>query len=227
VGVSAVAGGGTLPIHDYGPPHSGFGTSLTTNASWLYPRMSSATDTGSGRRPAYPDGGAAEGWELLLQTTFCPKGQTCAAGVGGGGTVDRTAPVVGRPALRPAVFRVAPGAFPVAAGGKAPRGATLRFTLSEAATVQLAIQRPAAGRRSNGTCRKPTKKLRRAKRCTRWVTKRTLTRKGQPAGPRSLPFSGRIGRKALSPGRYRVRISAKDAAGNASKAGTASFRIVR
>jgi hypothetical protein len=41
-----------------------------------------------------------------------------------------------------------------------------------------------------------------------------------------VKFSGRIGRRALKPGRYRVVISATDAAGNVSKRATLSFRVI-
>jgi hypothetical protein len=40
-------------------------------------------------------------------------------------------------------------------------------------------------------------------------------------------FSGRIGRRALRPGRYRLAVRAVDAAGNRSAARSAAFRIVR
>jgi hypothetical protein len=42
-----------------------------------------------------------------------------------------------------------------------------------------------------------------------------------------VPFSGRLGRRALKPGRYRAVIAATDAAGNKSSTVTLTFRIVR
>lgn len=41
-----------------------------------------------------------------------------------------------------------------------------------------------------------------------------------------MAFTGRIGRKALKPGSYRATVTAKDAAGNASKPSTTNFTIV-
>jgi hypothetical protein len=46
-------------------------------------------------------------------------------------------------------------------------------------------------------------------------------------GVNKVPFSGRIGTKKLSPGRYRAVLRATDVAGNASKTKTLTFRIVR
>jgi hypothetical protein len=40
-------------------------------------------------------------------------------------------------------------------------------------------------------------------------------------------FSGRIGRRALRPARYRATITARDAGGNVSAPRHASFRTVR
>lgn len=217
IGFSAVSGTGTLPLNDNGRHNALDPIDVRTNASWYYPRLSSATDTGSGRRPD----GSSNGYEVLLQTTFCPAGQTC----GGVGGADRTAPGLGRPVFGPNVFRVAPGATPIVA--RAKRGSKLKFTLSEASTARIKIQKPASGRRKGKRCAKPTKKLRRAKKCTRWKTVKTLTRKSLPAGKAVIPFSGRIGKKALRAGRYRAAITAKDAAGNTSKVATAKFRIVR
>jgi hypothetical protein len=47
------------------------------------------------------------------------------------------------------------------------------------------------------------------------------------AGQNGVAFSGRIGRRRLSPGSYRLTITAKDAAGNVSKPKSIRFRIVR
>jgi hypothetical protein len=73
---------------------------------------------------------------------------------------------------------------------------------------------------------KPTRKLRKAKKCTRWLPAGTLTRQSA-AGATKLEFSGRIGRKALRPGSYRAVVGAVDAAGNASAKRTLTFKVVR
>jgi len=58
------------------------------------------------------------------------------------------------------------------------------------------------------------------------VTVAALKRRGIQ-GPNLVPFSGRIRHKALRPGAYRAAVTAKDAAGNVSKASNASFAIVK
>jgi hypothetical protein len=58
------------------------------------------------------------------------------------------------------------------------------------------------------------------------VLRGTLQRSGK-AGANTVAFSGRLGKRALKPGRYRAVITATDAAHNAGKPVTLSFRIVR
>jgi hypothetical protein len=218
VGVSAVAGTGSLPLSEVGPHNTLNMVPGNPSAGAIYPRLSSASDSGGGTRL---DGNP--GYEVLMQVTFCPAGQPCVGGGGGGGPAR--APVLGRPLFGPSVFRVAPGRTPRIA--RVAAGTTLSFTLDRPATVKIAIQRPAAGRRSKGKCRKPTRKLRGAKRCTRWAGVATLTRKSLPAGAAKVPFSGRIGSKALKPGGYRAAITPTDAAGAQGKTRSAKFTVVR
>ena len=47
------------------------------------------------------------------------------------------------------------------------------------------------------------------------------------AGANTVKITGRLKGKNLKPGRYRLRLTAKDAAGNTSKAITIDFRIVK
>ncbi len=86
----------------------------------------------------------------------------------------------------------------------ARKGSTARFTLSEAATVKVAVQRA----RSRG----------------RWTTVRTFTRPGR-AGANRIAVKGRP--PALRPGAYRLVVLARDAAGNTSARRVAPFRITR
>jgi hypothetical protein len=81
------------------------------------------------------------------------------------------------------------------------RGTRFRYTLSENAKVTVRILR--RNGRSAGN----------------------LVRTGK-TGINTLKFSGRIGRKALSRGRYRAVITATDAAGNRSASRRVSFRVV-
>jgi streptogramin lyase len=89
---------------------------------------------------------------------------------------------------------------------------TLRFTVNEAGTATIAISKRLKGRRSGGRCVKPTRKLRRAKRCTRLARVKTV-HVTTIAGANSVKL--RI--KTLKRGSYAVALTAADAAGNRTK----------
>jgi hypothetical protein len=157
--------------------------------------------------------GSATGPDMTFTTTGVPQPPG-----------DTVAPAFSAVSLTNRTFAVGPKATAVSA--RAKRGTTFRYTLTERATVKIAIQRAAAGRRKGKKCVKPTRKLRRAKRCTRYVRSGTLTRAAK-AGANKVPFSGRIGKRKLKPGRYRALLRATDAAGNRSLTKKLRFRIVR
>jgi hypothetical protein len=140
---------------------------------------------------------------------------------------DTTRPVVSRLSMARKRFRVGSARTLKVASARARRGSAFRFRLSEAATVTITVERALPGRRVGKACRRPARRLRHRKRCTRHVRKAKLTRKRLKAGRNSVAFSGRVGRSALARGGYRATVTAKDAAGNASRARRTSFRIVR
>jgi len=222
VAVSAVSGTGGLPMFGNGRHNLNTDYAPGNNtAGFLYPRLGSVPGDGP------PGGGRREegmpGVEVLLQYTWCPAGQTC-NGVSGG------PPAVTSAAFDPTVFRAAidnTNTFnPIAA--RAKRGSKLSFTLSEAANVSLRIERRGGtGRRYKGKCRKPSRKLRKRKKCIRWKKVRTLRSNNRPKGRTTIKFTGRFRGKALKPGRYRVVIVATDPSKMKSKLKTAKFRIVR
>ncbi len=144
------------------------------------------------------------------------------APVPGGATGDITAPKVDGFKLTHRVFAVAATATPVSA---VAHGTAFRFRLSEPAAVKISMARLLPGRRAGKSCRKPAARLRHHRACTRSVSVGTL-RRAEAAGPGSAKFSGRIGRRALKPGRYRATITATDAAGNTSARQTTRFRVV-
>ena len=143
---------------------------------------------------------------------------------GAGPAPDLIAPVLS--GLAATNKRFAAGSRPTAISS-ARKGTAFRFSLSEPATVTIAIQRLLPGRKVGGRCRKPSQALRNRKRCTRAQTKGTLTRRTLPAGPASVAFTGRIAARRLSPGSYRAVVVARDAAGNASRPAAVAFKIVR
>jgi len=112
-------------------------------------------------------------------------------------------------------LKVAPARFGVsrrrtAAVARVRRGTKIRYSLSEAATVQLRFQRAVTRPGSR----------------RRWVKAGALRRTGV-AGANRVAFSGRIGRRALRPGRYRLIVTATDAAGNRSNAKPLPLRVLR
>jgi hypothetical protein len=117
-------------------------------------------------------------------------------------------------------FRADPSVFSV------PRGTRLRYALSEAADVTIAIQRNLPGRRSHGRCVRPSPRLRHAKRCLRHRIVGTL-KASALTGANRMRFAGRIAKRALRPGSYGAVIRATDAAGNVSGPARLRFRIVR
>ena len=87
-----------------------------------------------------------------------------------GNPADKTPPSLTGSSLTNSVFAV--GRAPTAkVARRAQKGTTFRILLTERAAVKIAIQQRAAGRRYKGKCRKPSRKLRKAKRCTRYVKK--------------------------------------------------------
>jgi DNA-binding beta-propeller fold protein YncE len=124
-------------------------------------------------------------------------------------------------------FRVAAGTTAVSAA-RTPRGTAFKLTLSAAAALHIAITRAAPGLRRGRSCLAPSATLRRrhAKRCTRVLTLGALTRSHEAQGADVVAFSGRIGRRALSPGAYRAVLSASNGAGR-SRSVALAFAVVR
>jgi len=108
------------------------------------------------------------------------------------------------------------------------RGArsSLAFKLSEVAAVKVFVQRAANGRRVGGRCVAITRANRATRRCTRYKTLAGgLTHQGRQ-GANTMAFSGRLGGRALAPGRYRLRVVATDTAGNRSAPRHISLQIM-
>jgi hypothetical protein len=124
-------------------------------------------------------------------------------------------------------FRVAHGTTAITA--KAPAGSAFVFALSDPAEITVAISRLIPGLRHGRVCAAPVPKLRRAhaRACLRRTEEvATLKRSSEPARTSRLGFTGRIGRRALKPGRYVAQVTAHNLAG-VSAPGTVIFEIVR
>ena len=106
------------------------------------------------------------------------------------------------------------------------RGTVLRYSLSEPATLAITLQRRLPGRRKGSSCVAATQRLARAKRCVRFVRVGRLVHASH-AGQNTLPFSGRVGRRALRPGTYRAVVQATADGGRRSRSVRIAFVILR
>lgn len=107
---------------------------------------------------------------------------------------------------------------------KIARGTRVSYTLSEAASVALAVEKQTRGRKHGKKCKARRKK---GKRCT--IVKTVpggFTVQGQQ-GSNEFKFTGRINRKKLKRGSYRLVATPTDAAGNRGAAVRKPFNIVR
>jgi hypothetical protein len=162
----------------------------------------------------------------------CPVSSGGGAG-GGGGTpttpsgpfVDTVAPSIVSMTFVPSVFRVNSAGV----ARQAPRGSSLRVSLTEPAFLVAVVQRRTIGRRVGGRCLPNTPIRRTAPRCTRYVLVGTFSR-ALPGKQNSTPFAGRVLRNGvarnLAPGAYKATAITFDAAGNRSRPRAAFFTIV-
>ena len=140
---------------------------------------------------------------------------------------DAVAPVITRARMSPRVWAVnRRGRAEARLTRRAKRGTTFRYRLSETARVVFRVDRRARGRRVGGKCRPATKRNHKRRRCTRFVRAGSFAQAGGTEANRKR-FSGKIGRSRLRAARYRVTLTATDAAGNASKPKRLNFRVVR
>lgn len=123
-------------------------------------------------------------------------------------------------------LRVNPRAFAPPSEGATTSAAQarIRYSSSETATVAFRVERALKGVRTDGSCVKG-KGTGKAKGCTRFVPLRGgFSHQGQ-AGVNSVPFGGRLGKRVLPVGRYRLLAVASDAGGNNSATAGTRFRI--
>jgi hypothetical protein len=152
-------------------------------------------------------------------------GQAGGQNVLGATTVDTTAPTfVAKPRLHPTRFRARQRRGPSIA---VRTGTTITYTLSEAARVTFTVQKY---RHLSRVCRRRLaikSRHRTGTRCRRWISLRGRFAAVSAAGASSVRFTGRLRRRPLRPGYYRLVIRARDAAGNTTRPRRPVFRIVR
>jgi hypothetical protein len=102
------------------------------------------------------------------------------------------------------------------ARGAAP--AVISVTLSKPGRLHVLLERVLSGRRKDGVCVAPTRKLRRAgaRRCSRFIAVSSFTRAGLGAGLSKVSISGRAGGRRRVSGTYRVSLTGVSAEGVAS-----------
>ena len=163
----------------------------------------------------------------LGQSTTCPGGAAAVAGA----KVD-TPPRISGLSVKNRRFAVA-GAMRKAKASMAvsskmvKRGTAFRYTLSEAARVQIKIDRKLAGRSVGGKCRRLNAKNRSRKHCTIFHKASPPLIVSGKAGHNATRYTGRRrGGKALAPGRYRAQAVATDRAGGRSEPAFVFFTVV-
>jgi putative CocE/NonD family hydrolase len=137
-------------------------------------------------------------------------------------------PAISRLRVRPSVFPAARAGASTAAKHRRKTGTTVTYVDSAAAVTTFTVRRPVAGVKSKRRgCVAPRRgrRVRRSQRCTRWVVVGSFTHADR-AGANRLHFTGRVRRRGLRPGRYRLDTVARlgYARGRTRSAG---FRIVR
>jgi hypothetical protein len=151
------------------------------------------------------------------------------AGCGGGATGGSNVPAdFSRVWTTNPVFAPAPWSTPgyaVAKTAAAARGTIFNYIIDKPGTVTILITGSAPGKRIGRKCVAPTRRNAGKRACTRVVTYATLTRLSK-AGHNETPFSGRIGGRALKPGRYKATFISKAATGTATRSSSLSFKLV-
>jgi hypothetical protein len=98
--------------------------------------------------------------------------------------------------------------------------------LSIAAPVDFVIARQTTGRRAGHRCVRAHGGVPRRKRCTLFVKTASFAQRF-PAGSNRLAFSGRLGRRVLGLGRYRLTAIPVDSKRRRVRSRTATFTIIR
>jgi streptogramin lyase len=150
----------------------------------------------------------------------------------------QTAPAVPPPppppppvvALSVSSLRVSPSSFSAAPKGasitrKAKAGTTVTYSVSAAASTKFTVESIQNGRKSGNKCVKP-KRGKSGKKCTRYVLVSGSFKHAGKHGGNKFRFSGRVGGKKLSPGKYRL-VAVATVGTRKSKLKRAEFKIVR
>lgn len=117
-------------------------------------------------------------------------------------------------------LRVSPKRF------RARKGTRFLYTLSERARVTFTVQKPTVGRKVGKSCRKTSSKNRNRKRCVRYVkVKNGTIRANGKRGSNKFKFSGKLKKRSLARGKYRLSVTAVDSKRGRSIAKTTRFTV--
>jgi hypothetical protein len=170
-----------------------------------------------------PDGGTAKGEDKTFTTLAADVAGGLAPGGGPGPGSGSVLAILTGLKLSPATFAAAPRGLSVQAAAKRAVGTKVSFKVNVAGTTTFRVVKPLPGRRASGArCVAPTKKNRRAKKCTRLVPVKGSFARAASAGVNSFRFTGRLRSKALTPAAYRLVATPRG-----GKAVSAAFRIVK
>jgi hypothetical protein len=175
-------------------------------------------------------GAAAHSDQTFTGSVTPPPGGSAGPSGAGTGGVSRSAqaPQLGALVFSHSVFAVAgarPGAADIARRGRAPIGARITYTDTQAATTTFTISRRVAGFVSHGRC-VTTRVKAGSRRCSTYVTVGFFKHRDR-AGTNRFTFTGRMSGRTLRPGRYRMTAVPVNAAGKHGRARAHAFRIVR
>jgi hypothetical protein len=178
-------------------------------------------------QPAIADGTTAApnnqrvNLELLMNADVTPSVPGAPGTPPPAGTLP--APALSKLRLKPRTFRAARSGATVAARKRPPIGTRVGYRLSADATVAFRVERAKKGRRRGGKCRTPARPPR-GRRCTRYVRVRGAFNVGGTAGSNSFKFTGRVGKRKLPRGSYRL-VATPSNGTKAGKPKRARFRI--
>jgi virginiamycin B lyase len=127
--------------------------------------------------------------------------------------------------LAPSSFKAAPRGASITKK-KRKTGTKVTYRVSATASIRFTVESVQKGRKRGKKCVKPTAKNRKAKKCTRYVVARGSFKHAGKGGSNSFRFSGRVGGKRLSSGKYRL-VAVATIGTRKSKVRRANFKIVR
>jgi hypothetical protein len=180
------------------------GAAVDIGAHEYVPPPAGTTTPGPGG-PGAPSGGGLPSGQLVGQAVL---------------------PVLGRLTLGVRRFRAASRGATVAAAPRAPVGTLVVYDASVAALATIGIERVRRGVLLGGRCRAQQRRGPRGRACTRFVRVGSAQRAGV-AGTNRLRLTGRVAKRKLRPGSYRLVITARVGDGPVSQPLAARFAIVR